>query len=86
MSYYGRVFNRDDVINRTQTSGPISEFARMSNAEVVELCKANMEAEKLAMSISDECKQIIDGFNDVANMTAEQEAEMNAAILAELGA
>jgi hypothetical protein len=73
------IFNRR---NRDQSSGgPISEEAKQCNSETVDLAIQQIEAFRLLAHIPN---IIIDGFNDVANMTAEQEAEMNAAILAEL--
>jgi hypothetical protein len=71
------IFNR---MYRDQSTGaPIDADAKARNAFILELAMENMKAEKLAASLPD----LAGMFREVANMTAEEEAELNANISAQ---
>jgi hypothetical protein len=80
MSYYGEVFNRDSIISRTQSTNPepLPTDAQKRNADFVALALERLKAEKLAASMPD----LAGMFNQIADMTPEQEAALNASILA----
>jgi Zn finger protein HypA/HybF involved in hydrogenase expression len=64
-------------MNRDQSSGaPIDTEAKARNAEKLEMALELMKAEKLAASLPD----FVGMFNAVADMTAEEEAALNAQI------
>jgi Zn finger protein HypA/HybF involved in hydrogenase expression len=64
-------------ILRDQSSGaPIDTEAKARNAEKLEMALELMKAEKLAASLPD----FVGMFNAVADMTAEEEAALNAQI------
>jgi hypothetical protein len=72
------IFNR---IARDQTTGaPIDADAKQRNVDFVALAHENVKAWKLAQEIATQTDRIVHGFNQIADMSPELEAALNAMI------
>jgi hypothetical protein len=68
-------------MKRDQSTGaPIDADAKQRNVDFVALAHENVKAWKLAQEIATQTDRIVNGFNQIADMSPELEAALNAMI------
>lgn len=80
MAFHGYVTpkGRQQIIEREQTSGaPIDADAQQRNIDFLAVAAELTKGWKLADAISEQTNAMIDGFNEVADMSPELERALN---------